>query len=206
MTGLLIDYGGVLTTSVFESFQAFCRAEGLEPDAVLHLFLEDEEALGELHRLERGELGEEEFAARLGPRLGVSSDGLLERLFARMKPEPEMLAAVRAARGAGLRTALVSNSWGLAMYDQGALDGLFDATVLSGEVGLRKPEPEIFLLAGERVGLQPADCVFVDDLRPNCAAAAGLGMTAVLHRGARETVAELERLLGIQLRARVREG
>ena len=72
--------------------------------------------------------------------------------------------------------------------------------MISGEVGLHKPQPEIFELGAERVGLAPADCVFVDDLRENCAGAEAVGMTAVLHRGADSTLPELERLLGVPLR------
>jgi HAD superfamily hydrolase (TIGR01509 family) len=72
--------------------------------------------------------------------------------------------------------------------------------VISGEVGLYKPQPEIFLLGAERVGLEPAGCVFVDDLRENCAGAEAVGMTAVLHRGADESLARLEELLKVPLR------
>ena len=68
--------------------------------------------------------------------------------------------------------------------------------MISGEVGLHKPQPEIYLLACERLGVEPAEAVFVDDLRENCAGAEAVGMTAVLHREPDETVGELERLLG----------
>jgi HAD superfamily hydrolase (TIGR01509 family) len=71
--------------------------------------------------------------------------------------------------------------------------------VISGDVGLHKPQPEIFRLGCERVGLEPKACVFVDDLRENCEGAKAVGMTAVLHRGADTTVPELERLLGVTL-------
>jgi HAD superfamily hydrolase (TIGR01509 family) len=71
--------------------------------------------------------------------------------------------------------------------------------VISGEVGLNKPEPEIFRLGAERLGVAPEDCVFVDDLRENCAGAEAVGMTAILHRGADGTVPELERLFGLEL-------
>jgi putative hydrolase of the HAD superfamily len=72
--------------------------------------------------------------------------------------------------------------------------------VISGEVGLHKPEPEIFRLGPERLGVEPGDCVFVDDLRENCEGAEAVGMTAILHRGADGTIPELERLLGVELR------
>jgi putative hydrolase of the HAD superfamily len=199
--GLLVDFGGVLTTNVFDSFRAFCEAEGLDPDAVKMLFREEPRALAELRRLERGELTEEEFAERFGRLLGVSdTTGLVDRLFAHMAPDEQMVAAVRAARRAGVRTGLISNSWGAGRYDRDAFPELFDGVVISGEVGLHKPEPEIFRLGAERVGLPPEECVFVDDLNENCAGAEAVGMTAILHRGVERTLPELERLLGVRLR------
>jgi putative hydrolase of the HAD superfamily len=200
--GLLVDFGGVLTTNVFESFRAFCRSEGLDPDTVKTLFREDPAALAELRKLERGEYTEEEFSERFAPFLGVKdTDGLVGRLFAGMGPDEPMLDAVRAAKRSGIRTALISNSWGTGLYDQdrAAFPELFDAVVISGEVGLHKPEPEIFRLAAERIGVPPEECVFVDDLRENCAGAEAVGMTPVLHRGSEGTLPELERLLGVKL-------
>ncbi len=199
MRALLVDYGGVLTTNVFESFRAFSRAEGLEPDALVRVLREQPEALAELERLERGELGDAEFSSSLGTRLGVAShERLIERLLDGAVPDERLIGAVRAARRAGFATGVVSNSWGTGLYSRaGTVLELFDAVVLSGEVGLRKPQPEIFLLAAERIGASPEGCVFVDDLRANCAGAAAVGMTPVLHRDSRETVAELERLLGV---------
>ena len=71
--------------------------------------------------------------------------------------------------------------------------------MISGEVGLHKPQPEIYLLACERLGVEPAAAVFVDDLRENCAGAEAVGMTAILHRDTPETIARLEELLGVAL-------
>ncbi len=133
--------------------------------------------------------------------LGLTDhEGLVDRLFAGMRADEAMVDAVRAAKRAGVRTALVSNSWGAGRYDRDAFPELFDAVVISGEVGLNKPEPEIFLLAAERVGLAPEDCVFLDDLKENCAGAEAVGMTAVLHRGPDGSLPELERLLEVPLR------
>ena len=97
-----------------------------------------------------------------------------------------------------MRTGLISNSWGLGIYDRAPTE-LFDVAVISGEVGLHKPQPEIYLLACERLEVEPGDAVFVDDLRENCAGAEAVGMTAVLHRDPAETIAQLERLLGLEL-------
>src|ERR671915_155009 len=104
------------------------------------------------------------------------------------------------ARRQGIRTGLLSNSMGTARYDRASFPELFDGVVISGEVGLHKPQPEIFLLGAERAGVEPEECVFVDDLRQNCEGAEAVGMTAILHRGADRTLPELERLLGVELR------
>ena len=197
---LLVDFAGVLTNNVFDSFRALSEAEGLDPDAVKALFREDPRALAELRRLEVGDLSEEEFAERFGPLLGVErSEGLVDRLFAGMRADDAMVGAVRRARSAGVRTGLISNSWGAGRYDRDSFPELFDGVVISGEVGLHKPEPRIFRLGADRVGLPPEECVFVDDLRENCAGAEEVGMTAILHRGPDSTLPELERLLGLEL-------
>ena len=197
MKGLLVDFGGVLTTNVFDSFKQFSRAEGLREDAVKEIFRERGEGLALLRRLERGELTAEEFSQGFAPLLGVEPDGLVERLFAGVQPDEAMIAAVRRARTAGIKTGLISNSWGEGLaYDPQLLAEIFDAVVISGEVGLHKPEPEIFRLAAHRIGVVPQECVFVDDLRENCAGAEAVGMTAILHRGAEGTLSALEHLLG----------
>jgi len=202
-SGLLVDYGGVLTTNVWDSFRAFCEAEGIDGDEVKRAFRDRPEAMALLRRLEAGELTEEEFAPLFGPLIGVREDrteGLVDRLFAGMQPEEGMIEALRRARAAGIRTGLISNSWGRGRYDRDSFSELFDGVVISGEVGLYKPQPEIFRLGAERVGVAPAACVFVDDLRENCDGAERVGMTAVLHRGADASLARLEELLGVRLR------
>ena len=200
MKGLLLDFGGVLTTNVFDSFRDFCVAEGLEPDAVKRLFRDQPRARDLVRGLERGELTEEQFGERFGELLEIEDrTGLVDRMFGGLRADDAMLAAVRRARAAGIRTGLVSNSMGAGRYDRATFPELFDGVVISGDVGMHKPQPEIFLLGAERAGLAPEECVFVDDLRENCDGAEAVGMTAVLHRGADTTIPELERLLGVEL-------
>jgi len=201
MKGLLVDFGGVLTSNVFDSFRAFCEAEGIDPDTVKQLFRENPEALGLVRSLEVGDISEEDFSRDFGALLGIEDrDDLVNRMFGHIKPDDAMVGAVKRARAAGVRTGLLSNSMGAGRYDRSAFPELFDGVVISGEVGMHKPQPEIFELACERIGLTPADCVFVDDLRENCEGAEAIGMTAILHRGADTTLPELERLLGAELR------
>ena len=197
--GLLVDFGGVLTTNVWRSFDAFCTAEGLERGTVLELFRADGEALALLRRLERGDVSDADFELGFGAMLGVEPDGLIERLFAGLAPEPAMIAAVEAARAGGIRTGLISNSWGTGIYERAPLE-IFDATVISGDVGLHKPDPEIYRLGAERLGVDAAACVFVDDLRENIAGAEAVGMTGILHREPAATVERLEEALGLELR------
>ncbi|MBV9334834.1 MAG: HAD family phosphatase [Solirubrobacterales bacterium] len=198
--GLLVDWGGVLTGDVFVSFQAFCELEGLEPDAVGRIFREDAACRDLLIAFETGVLTEEDFEVQFAPHLGVQAPGLVDRLFAGSAPDDRMLEAVRRARAAGVRTGLVSNSWGTGRYPREVLAELFDGVVISGEVGIRKPAPEIYRLGAKRIGLEPEACVFVDDLPFNLSPAAELGMATVHHRAADETIRALERLLGVPLR------
>jgi epoxide hydrolase-like predicted phosphatase len=201
--GLLVDFGGVLTTNVFDSFRGFCAEEGLDPQAIKRLFLKDPRALECVRGLERGELTEEQFAERFGELLELAPerrDGLVDRMFGHIEEDEEMVEALRRARASGVRTGLISNSMGAGRYDRSTFPELFDGVVISGDEGMHKPDPAIYELGAERVGLAPADCVFVDDLRENCAGAEAVGMTAVLHRGAETTLPRLEELLGVELR------
>jgi putative hydrolase of the HAD superfamily len=198
----LFDFGGVLTTSVWDSFAAFLRSEGLDPDTIKTLFRSDPEALRDLRGLETGALTEGEFEQKFGRRLGLEDpEGLIDSMFSGMKPDEAMVSAVKQLRGAGVLTGLISNSWSTSHYDREMLAELFDTAVISAEVGLHKPQPEIYRLGAERLGVAPDECVFVDDLRENCEGAEAVGMTAVRHRSALETIGRLTELTGIALPA-----
>jgi putative hydrolase of the HAD superfamily len=150
--------------------------------------------------LETGSVTEDDFGERFGELLGIERRrGLVDRMFGHIRSDDAMVEAVRRARGQGIRTGLISNSMGAGRYDRSTFPQLFDGVVISGDEGMHKPQPEIFRLGAERIGLAPEQCVFVDDLRENCEGAERVGMTAVLHRGAERTLPELERLLGIRL-------
>jgi epoxide hydrolase-like predicted phosphatase len=198
--GLLVDWGGVMTTNLFSSFQSFCELEGLQAQALVHQLRDDAQSRALVIALETGELGEGEFERAFAPRLGVSADGLVDRLFAGSAPDPDMQEAVLRARRSGIPTGLLSNSWGTRRYPRERLPELFDAVTISGEVGLRKPAPEIYALAAQRIGVAAERCVFVDDIPANLDPAAQLGMATVHHRASADTIAELELLLHLRLR------
>ena len=205
-TALLVDFGGVLTTSVTRSFRAYCLQMGLPSELVKEAFLEaytHHEGDSPVHRMETGEITVDEFseglAAVLTERSGVQvpHEGLVQRLFSGMEYDEAMFTAVAAARRAGVKTALLSNSWGSENYPHERFADTFDVLVISGEVGIRKPDPEIFHMAARRLGVAPHACVFVDDLDRNIEVAEELGMAGVLHRRTEETVAQVAELLGL---------
>lgn len=198
-SALLVDWGGVLTTNLFASFGQFCSEAGLAPDALVQAFRGDDRFREALIAFEEGKIEEAAFERRFGGLLGVDPAGLIDRLFARVGPDTAMLAAVRNARAAGIRTGLISNSWGTRRYDRAMLEELFDGVVISGEEGIRKPDPAMYALGAQRAGVAPQACVYVDDLPFNLPPAAELGMATVHHVETPATIAALERLLGVAL-------
>ncbi len=208
LRGLVVDWGGVLTGDLRAAVQAWAAADGIDLDAYVGIMRDwfgepvgIEARLNPIHALERGEMSVPDFEARLAvaltERTGLphEPEGLLTRMFERFEHAHDMSALVRRARHGGLRTALLSNSWGND-YPRDGWDEMFDAVVISGEVGMRKPEPRIYTHTLDLVGLPAAACVFVDDMPHNVAAAVGVGMVGVLHTSYEETRLELEALFG----------
>jgi putative hydrolase of the HAD superfamily len=198
--GLLIDWGGVLTTNLFTSFRDFCVKVGIDPQTLRDRFSSDPSFRELLIALEKGQLEEGEFEQQLAPLLGAEPDGLIDGLFAGVHPDAPMVEAVRRARAGGIRTALVSNSWGVHRYPHDLFDELFDGVVISGEEGTRKPAKRMYELGAERAGVAAEQCVFVDDLPFNLTPAEELGMATVHHTSAEQSIPELERILGLPLR------
>jgi putative hydrolase of the HAD superfamily len=202
-TGLLIDWGGVMTTNLLHAFGVFCATEGVAPDLLRAAFRHDRETRDALIAFEEGRMDDDAFAAHVARALGLAperAEGLIDRMLVGATVEPEMVHMVRAARAAGIATGLVSNSWGVLRYPADLVAELFDATVISGREGFRKPDPRMYTLGAERIGRPPAACVFVDDLPFNLEPAAELGMATVLHADPATTIPRLEGLLGVALR------
>ena len=210
--GVILDWGGVMTNPIRDMVAVWLDDEDVDHEqyaAVMRPWVvgayDQNGDTNPIHALERGECTVEEFerllASRIARRNGVQvmAEGLLTRMFAGSTMARPMQAAVRAIRDSGLRTALLSNSWGMADYPRHLFPGMFDVVVISGEVGMRKPEERIFRHAAGLLGLSPQECVFIDDLKVNVAAAEAVGMTAVLHDDPAVTVARLGEILGLPL-------
>jgi putative hydrolase of the HAD superfamily len=201
--GLLLDMGGVLTTDFFAAIGAHCRRLGLPPDRFREVVTRHPRGRQLYRHIERGEISQTTFEHGIADLLGVDSHGLLQGLLADAQPNAEMIEAVQGAREGGVRTGVITNSWGMEPfnpYEGYDLDQRFDVVVISGEVGLSKPDPAIYELAASRLGLPASACVFVDDIAGNLPPAHALGMATVHHVDNSATLDQLEHLLGIPLR------
>ncbi len=216
LRGVIVDWAGVLTNPLRGTVRAWVEAEGIDWDsyaACMRSWLDDaylpadRGAGNPVHALERGECSVAEFERTLASRLlrldggTVLAEGLLERMFAASLTVPVMYDMLRKIRAAGIRTCLLSNSWGPGGYPREDFPGLFDAVVISHEVGMRKPELRIFRHAAELIGLPPRECVFIDDIEANVTAASECGMTGIWHDNPQSTAERLSGLLGISLTA-----
>ncbi len=130
-SALLIDWGGVLTSNLFDSFRDYCERVEIDPQTLRGRFGSDPACRELLIALEKGELEEPDFERKLAAVLEIESDGLIDGLFAGVQPDVAMVDAVRRAREGGVRTALVSNSWGVHRYPHDIFDELFDGVVIS---------------------------------------------------------------------------
>lgn len=202
---VITDWGGVLTSPLNEAVGAWLTADRIDAEryhVVMRAWVKqayDGDGPNPVHGLEDGSLAPAEFERLLAAELAtvdggpVVAAGLIARMFGAFSPAEPMYAALRAARTAGTRTALLSNSWGND-YPRELFAGLFDAVVISSEVGMRKPDEAIFRHAVDLLGLAPGECVFIDDIEHNVRAAEVLGLQGILHTGADTTVAELRGL------------
>jgi putative hydrolase of the HAD superfamily len=202
LRALVTDLGGVLTTPLFDAFAAVEQHLGI-PLAALGRAMSAAAArhgVNPLYELEVGRISEDEFLGRLGAALAedlgrpVVLDEFTDRWWAAMAPEPATRDLVAAVRGAGYRTALLTNNvreWEPRWRRMLPVDDLFDVVVDSAFVGLRKPDPAIYRLTCERLGVALEECVFVDDLEANVDAARELGMTAVHHREPGQSVRDV---------------
>jgi epoxide hydrolase-like predicted phosphatase len=205
--GLLIDAGGVLTSDIFTAFDAHCERIGLEGFSFRELYFGSPDAQALLHRLEIGDIDADTAEPELARLLGVEGERaheLFEGLHQDVAYVSEMTDAVETLRDRGIRTGLLSNSWWYPFYETPLFARAFDVKLISGRVGIRKPHRAIFEQGVDALGVAPERIVFVDDFEENLAPARELGMTVILHDpvAPQATLAELERLFGVDLLAR----
>jgi epoxide hydrolase-like predicted phosphatase len=212
LRGVITDWGGVMTNPISDTVDAWLVADGISREsyvAVMRQWVHEAYADGQtgtnpIHALERGECTNDEFELALARELvmedgrPVTGAGLLRRMFAGSTLDEAMMRLFRSLHADGVPTGLLSNSWG-GGYPTELFGEMFDAVVISSEVGMRKPEPRIFLHAAGLLGLDPQECIFIDDIRANIAAAEQLGFTGVLHDAADGTAERVAELLRVRL-------
>ena len=211
LSGLVVDWGGVLTGPMRGVVESWAERDGIDLETYSVVMRDwfgepvgQEALLNPIHALERGEIALPDFETMLASELTKRSGrkyeahGLLTRMFDHFEHAHDMNALVRRAHDLGIRTALLSNSWGND-YPRDGWQDMFDVVVISGEVGMRKPESRIYEHTVELLGLPARECAFVDDLPHNVAAAVEIGMVGVRHVSYESTLAELQVLFEADL-------
>jgi putative hydrolase of the HAD superfamily len=206
-TAVLIDFGGVITTSVLQALEEFSEALGAPPGLILQLLGHDTTARQLLVEHECGRIDADVFDRGFAERLcahgvEVQPDRLSARMQAGLRRDEDTVRLVEELRTAGVPIALVSNAFGRDCYAGFDLDALADAVVISSEVGVRKPSRRIYAIACQRLGIDPRQAVMVDDLPQNLDGAARLGIAGVLHTDAAHTRKQLSERFGIGERTR----
>jgi putative hydrolase of the HAD superfamily len=202
-TALLVDFGGVLTSSVHEAFRAFASEISDDPELVLRLLATDEASSRLLVDNEAGRIDDTTFEHGFAERLAahgapVAAAGLLRRMQAGFSADRAMVDGLAELRAAGVPVALVTNAFGRDCYEGFDLDALADVVVISSDIGVRKPSRRIYAVACERLGVAPEAAVMIDDIEHNLAGAARLDIAGVLHRSAAQTLRELDERFGIR--------
>jgi epoxide hydrolase-like predicted phosphatase len=210
-TALIVDWGGVLTNGLDHMLTNWTGQENIDLDVYYKVFnewlgpeVEKELRINPIHALEKGEMSVPDFEVELAHALltlgniKVNPTGLLDRMFQFFEHAPDMNGLVHRARKKGIKTALLSNSWGN-NYPRHGWDDMFDEVIISGEVGMRKPDAEIYHHTLELLKVKSTESVFVDDLAHNIKGAAELGMIGVLHVEYNSTKMELEAIFNEKL-------
>ncbi len=198
-SGLILDFIGVLTSNMVEVIELFEARERIRPGTFLRAWADPRGK--ELYRaLESGEIDQHAWNLGFGALMQIDADNLMGRLLYDMYPAHEVMRVARQARSAGIRTAVLSNSLGRSPFDPYALhdlSGSFDVVVMSAQLGIRKPDPAIFVHTLEQLGVPARECVFADDSEENLPAASKLGMTVIHALDEQITAANLRSLLGL---------
>jgi epoxide hydrolase-like predicted phosphatase len=206
ITAVISDFGGVLTSPLLETFTAFGEASGLRPEQLGNAFVAMMERSGvnPIFELETGRMTEPEFLRGLGAELEaqlgrpVEMTGFGEQFFEHLQPNERMIEYMRELRGRGYKLAICTNNireWEARWRAMLPVDEIFEVVVDSAFVGLRKPEPEIYRLTLERIGVEAAQALLIDDIELNCQGARDVGIAAVWFRSDEQAIADVEAAL-----------
>lgn len=203
---VISDFGGVLTSPLIDSFAALLDSSGIPVEALgpaLAAIVARDHA-NPLFELETGRMSEREFLQTLETQLSgqlareIRLDGFGARYFEHLQPNEPLIDYMRALRSRGYRLAICTNNvreWEPLWRAKLPVEEIFDVVVDSAFVGARKPEPRIYQITLERLGVRPHAALLVDDVELNCNAARDLGIGAVWFRTTEQTIEEIEMAL-----------
>ena len=203
LSAIISDFGGVLTSPLLDSFAAFQDSSGisLEELGKAMFAIAGRQGANPLFELETGRMTEREFLGALGEQLTeqlgrpVELHGFGERYFENLHPNAQMIDYMRELRQRGYKLAICTNNvreWEQLWRAKLPVDEIFDVVVDSGFVGVRKPEPRIYEITLERLGISPEAALLIDDVEVNCTAARELGLRAIWFQSTEQAIAEIE--------------
>lgn len=212
LKAIIWDFGGVITTSPFEAFNRLEAELGVPQDTIRRINARDPDS-NAWARFERSEIGAGEFDeafAREARALGHEIAGAAVLAVLAGDIRPAMVTALDTLKNAGLLQGCITNNVragegaGMARTFAKAdavaqVMARFDHVIESSKAGVRKPDPRIYAMMCEALGVQPAACVYLDDLGINCKPAAELGMHAIKVTGEAQALADLARATGLSL-------
>lgn len=204
---VISDFGGVLTTSLNDSFVGAVQSSGisLEELGKAMFAVSERDGINPLFELETGRITESTFLGRLSEQLSehrgsrVELDGFGELYSQYLHPNPRVIAYMRELRGRGYKLAICTNNvreWEARWRAMLPVDEIFDVVVDSAFVGSRKPEPRIYEVTLERLNAAPEATLFIDDIDVNCEGARAVGINAIQFRSTDQAIDEIEEMLG----------
>lgn len=211
---VLWDFGGVITSSPFEAFARYEAECGLPADTIrrINAANPDSNAWARFERAELDAAGFDALFAEEAAAIGHQIPGgdVLALLSGEIRPA--MVIAIDAIMAAGLKTGCITNNvptgHGAGMArdpakaaEISAIMARFDHVIESSKVGIRKPDPRIYLMMCDALAVSPAECIYLDDLGINCKPAAALGMRAIKVAGETQALADLAEAVGLPLSA-----
>jgi putative hydrolase of the HAD superfamily len=203
---IISDFGGVLTSSLIDSFVGVLDSLGISLEEMGKAMAAAAQRQGSnpLFELEIGRVTEAAFLESLSAELSaargsaVDLDGFGERYFQHLHPNERLIDYMRRLRERGYKLAICTNNireWEARWRAMFPVDEIFDVVVDSAFVGTRKPEPRIYEITLERLGVAPEAALLLDDIEVNCDAASKLGIRAVQFRSSEQAIAEIEEAL-----------
>jgi epoxide hydrolase-like predicted phosphatase len=203
---VISDFGGVLTSPLLDAFLGFEERSGISPAALGKALAAIAERRGNhpLAELETGRMSEAEFMGSLSAELSAQLErdvelaGFGEQYFEHLRPNDELIAYMRQLHDRGYRLAICTNNvkeWEERWRAMLPVDEIFDVIVDSAFVGTRKPEPRIYEITLERLGVPASAALLIDDIELNCDAARELGIRAIRFETNEQAIADIEAAL-----------